>query len=122
MKDVIIAIGSNTNQEQNMEKAQEILSQLLYKVRFTASVWTKSEGGTAPTACRYLNALAYGSTSLPLPHLQTKLKQIEESLGDPSGNHRHGIVNIDLDLLCYDSQRLREEDWKREYIKKLLLS
>ena len=40
--------------------------------------------------------------------------------GDKEDDHRHGIVNLDIDLLAFGNLRLHEEDWHREYIKELL--
>lgn len=135
MNNVIIAIGTNTNQQRNMEHARQVLRGLLRDARFTPAIWTAPYpaspapteshvcyGSVAshPSPAPYLNALAFGHTALSLPRLQAKLKQLEESLGDPRGAHDDGTVNIDLDLLQYCDQRLRPNDWQRPYIQQLM--
>ncbi|MBQ7422637.1 MAG: 2-amino-4-hydroxy-6-hydroxymethyldihydropteridine diphosphokinase [Prevotella sp.] len=114
---VILSVGSNTFQEKNVAKAKEILKKLLHDAVFSESIWTEPEGLQSD---RFLNCLAAGSTVLTLEKLQTKLKQIEIELGDAPENHRNGIVNIDIDTLQYGHRRLKEKDWKRSYVQKLI--
>ena len=41
-------------------------------------------------------------------------------MGGSKGEHRKGIVRIDLDILYFDDRKYHEEDWKRSYIRRLL--
>ncbi len=114
---VIIALGSNTDQRQNMEQARHLLGATLLNMRQSRAVWTMPIGIASD---RFLNQLVTGQTVLDLPALETTLKEAERLLGrQPDESHR-GIVRIDLDLLAFDSRRLRADDWNRDYIRTLL--
>lgn len=41
---VIISLGSNTNQEENIQHAREILSHLIPDAEFTEPIWTDYSG------------------------------------------------------------------------------
>ena len=45
-----------------------------------------------------------------------KLKAIEKRLGRMLEDKKKGIVKIDIDLLTYDGEVLKVNDWKREYV------
>ena len=44
------------------------------------------------------------------------LKAIEKRLGRMPEDKKKGIVKIDIDLLTYDGEVLKVNDWKREYV------
>lgn len=111
---VIISIGSNTNQEDNIRHARDILSRLISDAEFTEPIWTEpvAEPGR-PVGCnKYLNCLVEGHVNLTEQSLTARLKQIEISLGDNHENHAKGLVGIDLDLIQYGNHKLRDIIWK----------
>ena len=65
----------------------------------------------------FFNMTAVCTTSLPPTGIKQLLKQIETALGRKPEDKAHGIVKIDLDLLAYDGQILKQEDWKRPYVQ-----
>ena len=94
-----------------------MLGATLLNMRQSRAVWTMPIGIASD---RFLNQLVTGQTVLDLPALETTLKEAERLLGrQPDESHR-GIVRIDLDLLAFDSRRLRADDWNRDYIRTLL--
>ena len=113
---VIISLASNENQETNMAKAREQLTQLLTEAHFTSAIWTE------PINCirkePYLNQLCRGTTAFSEGLLCEVLKETEKRLGRT--RNEDGVVAIDLDLLQYDSQRHHLRDWGRSYVKDLI--
>jgi len=124
---VIISLGSNENQEANLAKAREQLTQLLAEVHFTSASWTEPVGASADNvqssifniqSKKYLNQLCKGTTAFGEGLLCEVLKETEKRIGRTK--NEDGIVAIDLDLLAYDDQRHHLKDWSRDYVKNLL--
>lgn len=111
---VIISLGSNTNQEENIGLAREILSHLIPDAEFTEPIWTEpvAESGHTVVCNKYLNCLVEGHVDITEQCLTARLKQIEVSLGDNHENHVNGLVGIDLDLVQYGNHKLRDIIWK----------
>ena len=59
--EVIISLGSNENQETNLAKAREQLTQLLTEVHFTSAIWTEPVNTSRKEP--YLNQLCKGTTT-----------------------------------------------------------
>lgn len=117
---VLLCLASNSQQEQNMEAARNLLSGLLADLHYTTEHWTDpvtSHGNRS--AMRYLNQLATGITNLEAEDLNLRLKEIEQRLGRK--HDKSGIVTIDIDLLQYDDTRYHLRDWERDYVKDLLV-
>ena len=114
--EVIISLASNENQEANLAKAREQLTQLMAEVHFTSAIWTEPVN----TTCKkpYLNQLCKGTTAFGEGLLCEVLKETEKRLGRT--RNEDGIVAIDLDLLQYDDQKYHLRDWSRDYVKNLL--
>jgi len=85
---------------------------LMPDIEFSHVLWTEPIGIRSP---RFLNCLARGSSELSCGDLSRRLKEIECQMGSSSEEHRHGRVAIDIDLLQFDSERLRPADWQRPY-------
>ena len=113
---MIISLGSNENQEANLAKAREQLTQLLAEVHFTSAIWTEPIHSIRQEC--YLNQLCQGTTTFGEGLLCEVLKEIEKRLGRTK--NEDGIVAIDLDLLLYDNQRHHLRDWDRSYVKDLI--
>lgn len=114
--EVIISLGSNENQEANLAKAREQLTQLLTEVHFTSAIWTEPVNTSRKKP--YLNQLCKGTTTFGDGLLGEVLKETEKRIGRI--HNEDGIVAIDLDLLEYDGQRHHLRDWSREYVIKLI--
>ena len=114
MHKVLIALGSNTQQEVNIKAATEKLLDLLAPDgRTTPAIWTEPIG--IPHSDRFLNSLVTGSTTLELDALNALLKQMERESG-----RRPSACTLDLDVLSYDGVHYHESDWQRDYIQELL--
>lgn len=114
---IILALGSNTQQHLHIDMAQAMLRELLGQIEFTQKLWT------APIdiySDKFINCLGMASTTLALDELNRRCKQIEALCGDNRADRRQGIVRMDIDILLYGSQRLHESDWDRSYIRDLM--
>ena len=139
LHEVIISLASNENQEANLAKAREQLTQLMADVHFTSAIWTKPyyndhiqssmfnvQYSMFNGQCsmvngqskNYLNQLCKGTTAFGEGLLGEVLKETEKRIGRQ--HNEDGIVAIDLDLLSYDGQRHHLKDWNRDYVKNLL--
>lgn len=114
--EVIISLGSNENQEENLTKAREQLTQLMTEVHFTSAIWTEPINSSRKEP--YLNLLCKGTTAFSEGLLCEVLKETEKRIGRIK--NEDGIVVIDLDLLEYDGQRHHLRDWSRDYVKRLI--
>ena len=114
--EVIISLGSNENQEENLTKAREQLTQLMTEVHFTSAIWTEPINSSRKEP--YLNQLCKGTTAFSEGLLCEVLKETEKRIGRIK--NEDGIVVIDLDLLEYDGQRHHLRDWSRDYVKRLI--
>lgn len=112
---VIISLGSNINQEENIQRAREILSHIIPDATFTEPQWTDPvrENGKQPGKDKYLNCLVEGHVfNYTEKSVIARLKQIEQTMGDSHENHMDGRVIIDLDLIQYGDHKLRDIIWK----------
>ena len=114
--EVIISLASNENQEANLAKARELLTQLMTEVHFTSAIWTEPVNSSRKEP--YLNQLCKGTTAFGEGLLCEVLKETEKRIGRIK--NEDGIVVIDLDLLQFDGQKHHLRDWSREYVKNLL--
>ena len=114
--EVIISLASNENQETNLIKAREQLTQLLTEVHFTSAIWTEPVNSSRKEP--YLNQLCKGTTAFGEGLLCEVLKETEKRIGRIK--NEDGIVVIDLDLLQFDGQQHHLRDWSRDYVKNLL--
>ena len=114
--EVIISLASNENQETNLVKAREQLTQLLTEVHFTSAIWTEPVNSSRKEP--YLNQLCKGTTAFGEGLLCEVLKETEKRIGRIK--NEDGIVVIDLDLLQFDGQQHHLRDWSRDYVKNLL--
>ena len=114
--EVTISLGSNENQEENLMKAREQLTQLMTEVHFTSAIWTEPINSSRKEP--YLNQLCKGTTAFSEGLLCEVLKETEKRIGRIK--NEDSIVVIDLDLLEYDGQRHHLRDWSRDYVKRLI--
>lgn len=114
---IILALGSNSQQELNMDKAKSMLMALLGNICFSKNTWTHPIGIRSND---FLNCLAISQTTLSLDSLETELKTIQKSCGDSPLKRKKNVVKMDIDILRYGTTILHEKDWKRSYVKELL--
>lgn len=114
---VVIALGTNTDHNRNMDKAMSLISRAVRDVRCSRRIWTEPIGIASG---RFLNMLVSGSCRLSLQELKMEIKSIERECGRTIEEQRNGIVRMDIDILKYDNKTEHADDWDREYIKELI--
>lgn len=116
---VIICLGSNMDPSVHVQMAKFVLKQNFENICFTSDLWNKAVG---IDSYLFLNVMAYFTTSFTRDQLKIKLKEIEQFCGNDvknRQNRQNGQVKIDIDLLSFNNQRLKKEDWNREYVQTL---
>lgn len=116
---VLISIASNRDQRHKLEQARVELCEILNGPSFTSQIWTEPVNSRRSSSL-YLNKLVHGTYPGTMSELVTALKQLEIKLGRSEKDKLLGIVEIDLDLMLYDHQRMHLSDWDRPYIQKLV--
>ena len=113
---VIIAIGSNRNQEENLSKAYEHLRYMFKNSLFGPRMWTEPIG--LENSDKFLNQVMLGETICSKKSVLAALRSVEQRCGRRiRGPYRKVDVPLDLDLLLYGDEKLHENEWERDYIK-----
>lgn len=114
---ILIALGSNHEQEKNVAFAMERLYSFFPGISFSRMLWTEPIGIASD---RFVNALALADTDKEQEEVERILKQVEKECGRTREEKVRNIIRLDLDLLQWGTVRLREQDWERDYIRLLL--
>lgn len=115
---IVIALGSNAKQKAHIDMAQTYLKSTFDDMTFGTPIWTEPIGMASD---KFLNVLGVGYTNVNKERTLMALKNIERRCGRRVAESRKGIIVIDVDLLLFDTERLHESDWERDYIKRQLL-
>ncbi len=114
---VILAIGSNTEQNVSFSKAERHLKALFPGIVFSTQMWTNPIGMQSDM---FLNELAFIRTMHGQMQIIRALKQLERKCGSVKAERSKNIIRIDIDVIQFNDIRLKEEDWEREYVKTLI--
>lgn len=118
MNQIIIALGSNELPELHMEEATAELNNLFSSIHWSPAVYTE------PIACLrpfpFLNRVAIAETSLDVEELHNVFKVLEKKLGRLSTSKQTGIIPIDIDLIQWNQQLLKPNDYDRVYVQEAL--
>lgn len=114
---IILALGSNVNQEQNINRAMEYLRHTFGDIRFSEMLWNPAIGICSED---FLNVVAVATTHHPPATVNASLKYIEQQCGRTSNDKEQNLIPLDIDLLQYDNVRYHLSDWERGYIKLLM--
>ena len=114
---IVIALGSNVDQEAHILNAKKWLEATFEDMTFGTSLWTEPIGLSSD---KFLNTLGVGYTNVNMERTLLAIKNIERKCGRRVAESRKGIIAVDIDLLLFDSERLHETDWNRGYVKNLL--
>lgn len=114
---LLIALGTNVNQKQNIQKAMDLLRKTWHDVLFTNLKWTKPIGMDTDL---FYNCLAYAKVDEDLSQVQQILKNIEKACGNTEADRAHQKIQMDIDILMFGTRKLHEQDWQRSYIQKLI--
>ena len=114
---LLIALGTNVNQKQNIQKAMDLLRKTWHDILFTKSKWTKPIGMDTDF---FYNCLAYTKVDEDLSQVQQILKNIEKTCGNTEIDRAHQKIQMDIDILMFGTHKLHEQDWQRSYIQELI--
>lgn len=110
----LILLGSNEDKEKNIALASELLRNIFDKIVFSETrSFPSREKKNIPS---YLNRIAAGMTSLEKEEVISCLKDIEHRMGRLPEHKKAGKIIIDLDLLKWNSEVLKEEEMQQEYV------
>ena len=115
---IIISIGSNYNQKENISFAKKKLTGMLgEQTSFTRDMWTEPVGIQSE---KFINCICISSTKHTLLQLTKAFKQLERKCERSKKNDLINKIPLDIDILLYGDQRYHEKDWDRQYIQELL--
>lgn len=115
---IIISIGSNYNQKENISFAKKKLTGMLgEQTSFTRDMWTEPVGIQSE---KFINCICISSTKHTLLQLTKAFKQLERKCERSKKNDMINKIPLDIDILLYGDQRYHEKDWERQYIQELL--
>jgi 2-amino-4-hydroxy-6-hydroxymethyldihydropteridine diphosphokinase len=117
MNKIILALGSNTDQEMNMMRVEQYLRDLFTDIAFSTHLWTEPIGIQSD---RFINELAFIKTRHGQQQIVRAMKQLEKRCGSTKAERTKNIIRIDVDILQFNDIRLKEDDWNRDYIKLLI--
>lgn len=114
---LVLCLGSNYQQEQNIALAQMHLQQALGALTYLGPAWTDPEGIDSPP---YLNCIGYVQTGLSYSHLHRLTKDIERELGRTEADKQQHVVKIDIDILQLGDDIYHRNDWDKSYVQQLI--
>ncbi len=117
-KELILALGSNCDQEACMSEAISRLKDMFGDdIVFSERMWTVPVGIASGN---FLNCLVFTHTAHNLANITKAMKHIEKLCGNRKRARTNNIVKMDIDILKYGEQVLHENDWTRDYVKQLM--
>lgn len=113
---MILSLGSNSlDREWQMKQAIKQIKQLFTKVVLSEIYEVGAHNGIdAP----YLNAVAVASTSMTLDEVSVVCKQWETICGRTPASKLQGVIPIDIDVVVWNGEIVRETDYSRDYVAK----
>ena len=96
---VFLSLGSNTNPEENLKQAGELIAQA-FKVRSASGVYKTSDVRTKPQNNAYLNQVLEIEVEIPYTELLAWTKDLESHSGRVPGEK--DIVPLDVDIIVYN--------------------
>ncbi|MFV0272760.1 MAG: 2-amino-4-hydroxy-6-hydroxymethyldihydropteridine diphosphokinase [Macellibacteroides fermentans] len=112
---VILSLGSNYNEQQNMAFAVEQLKRLFLSIRFSESYYTDPVGSSYSVG-KYLNQVAVAYTGYSADEIKPMLKEIEAAAGRSPQLKAEGKIPLDVDLVKWSDQVLKPADLQQDYV------
>lgn len=112
---VILSLGSNYNEQQNMTFAVEQLKRLFLSIRFSESYYTEPVGSSYSIG-NYLNLVAIAYTGYSVDEIKPMLKEIEAAAGRSPQLKAEGKIPLDVDLVKWSDQVLKPADLQQDYV------
>lgn len=113
---LIICAGSNTLPLSRFHEAITGISELLTNPKISEIV--TSPDVTGKSSAPYLNAVISGSTQLSFPEIGAKMTSMETAYGRRPDSKDTGMMPLDIDIVVWDEEIIRPEDYARGYFRK----
>ena len=115
MNSIVITIGSNSRDRQwQVEHAIEWLNKFLSSTRVSSIYNSEADNHRDPD---YLNAVLAGECKLDFESIQKKVKEYESVCGRTPASKLEGNVPMDLDIIIWNDEIIRPDDYKKEYFQ-----
>ena len=118
MHKVLLSIGTNTQALFNLNRAKSVLLSYFPNIQFTVNIESEPYGENYKNW--FLNTLGYFESDLSKDELISYFKNIEKSMGRSNDDKAEGKVIIDIDLLKWNNEILKPDDFERNYVRELL--
>ena len=112
---VILSLGSNYNEQQNMAFAVEQLKRLFLSIRISESYYTEPVGNSYSIG-NYLNQVAIAYTDCSADELKPLLKEIEKAAGRSPQLKAEGKIPLDVDLVKWSDWVIKPADLQQDYV------
>ena len=120
MNKALLSIGTNEDRESNLSLCHQFLNNIFTDISYSDTSVTMPYGTTYKND--FLNQLAIIYTNKDEDEVVRLLKSIEKDMGRNGADKKKGIVKIDIDLVIWNNNVLKPEDFSRSYIADLLAS
>ncbi len=120
MNKALLSIGTNEDRESNLSLCHQFLNNIFTDISYSDTSVTMPYGTTYKND--FLNQLAVIYTDRDKDEVIRLLKSIEKDMGRNGVDKENGIVKIDIDLVIWNNNVLKPEDFTRSYIADLLAS
>ncbi|MEY8687833.1 2-amino-4-hydroxy-6-hydroxymethyldihydropteridine diphosphokinase [Bacteroides sp. AN502(2024)] len=118
MHKYIVCIGSNYNRKENLIFARQKLTELFSSICFAPELETQPLFFKNPAL--FSNQVVLFFSDKEEETVRKMLKEIERRSGRHPEDKKQEKVCLDIDMLLYDNQILKPEDWQRRYIQQSL--
>lgn len=117
---LILSLGSNsTDGAEKLGKAEQTLKSWI-RLEACSRILKNPAIDMGNEAEDFHNMLIRTKTTLDLNEMQTLAKTLEQIMGNSQEMRERGIVNMDMDIICWDDVLLKPKDVEREYYKVLI--
>lgn len=116
MSKALLSLGANTpDKKQRLADAMLAIAQIAHIENQTPIYETAAEGSVATLP--YANALMLIETSAEYEALRATFKQWERNAGRTPESKAQGLIPLDIDIVVWDEQVIKERDMEFEYMK-----
>lgn len=110
MNDIVICIGSNTaNRQEIVAQTVARLGGLMSNMRQSSVYECESHSGIGDP---YINTVIQGGTTLSYEQLHSFTKQLERDMGRTPQSKATGIMPLDIDIVLCNNQVIHPHDYE----------
>lgn len=113
--EVILSVGSNSGDRQSQVSAGAEWLKTLLSDTHISSIYSTGDCHGGPR--EYFNAVVRGMTSIDISILDNLCKEYEVSHGRTPEARRKGDVPIDIDIVVFNNQTIRSNDFCRDFFQ-----